>query len=254
MPERGLNRAGRSGTPINSIIGKPVISRTNRDLPRIVSSRVAPEPIEEIRGPTGPVFSSIERVKPYTKTATVIERGSAQDAGAFGTLARATVDRITGGIADTLNVKQENVEKVGLISLIGTGAGLLANGVKSLFDGTLKEKRAAKKAEKEEAKVQKEAAVLKAAFGQATGGQGIPAAGGASAASVMGGAKPMAGAQDFISKNWMWLALGALLLFGGGGLFKTRRAPRRRRAATKVVTRYRTRRPARRAPARRRRR
>lgn len=165
--------------------------------------------------------------------------------------------KVTANIADKLNTTTKTVNTVGLISLIGTGAGLLANGVKSLFDGSLKEKRAIKKAEKAEAKeVKKQAAIATAAtaatkayVGLTGGGQGSPALG-SYEQSGTGGMMQKAG--PFIQKNWMWIAAAALLLFGGKLLKPKRRAPRRR-AAPKTVVRYRTRRTARKAPVRRKR-
>ena len=154
-----------------------------------------------------------------------------------------------------------------LISLIGTGAGLLANGVKSLFDGTLKAKRQEKKAAKAAAKATKSAAVTSGSAQSATpeavnaalmalgyggtgqmGGAPTPgkvAPGGTSLMSGQGGAQ----VKDFLTKNWMWIAIGALVLFGGK-LLKGKRTYRRRRAAPRTVVRYRTRR----APTRRRKR
>jgi len=144
----------------------------------------------------------------------------------------------------------KTVKTVGLLSIIGTGAGLLANGVKSLFDGTLKAKRQEKKAAKAAAKAAKQAdatAALKSAAVEALTGQPtIPgqAVGGDFALTSSGGGGQMGNISDFLQKNWMIIAVAALVLFGGK-LFKTRRAPRRR-SAPRTVTRYRyrTRKPA----------
>ena len=155
----------------------------------------------------------------------------------------------TAQTADVFNVTPKTVNTVGLISLIGTGAGLLANGVKSLFDGTLKAKRAEKKAANaaaNQAEGTKAAQALAASFMRNT----AKATGGGVAQPGSGGM--MEKAMPFLQKNWMWLAIAGLVLFGGKlfpGLFKPKRTYRRRPAKPKTVIRYRTRK----APARRRR-
>lgn len=235
-------------------ISEPVVSSFTRTLTR---PRIYSQPATEPREAPDAVGGTVE-VNPVvspTVKAVNIETEPAQTAS--GSVFKKTISGLTSSIADTFNTNEQTVKNVGLISLIGTGAGLLANGVKSLFDGTLKAKRAEKKAEKAEAKIQQQAAVLKAAYGQATGGAGVPAPGDSSGASAMGAGKfsEITGkAGDFVKKNWMWLVPVALILFGQKllpGIFGKKKAVRRRRPArTKVVTRYRTRR----APARRRRR
>ena len=186
--------------------------------PEVRQAPTLTAPVAPVREEPGIIKSAIDKVKAVDKAA-------------------------TAQIADTLNVTPKTVNTVGLISLIGTGAGLLANGVKSLFDGTLKEKRAEKRAEKEKAKQLKQqqaAATLAAAAAPYLASSAKPAPGGV--ASPGGGF--MQQAQGFISKNWMWLVPVALLLFGGK-LFKKKRTYRRRPAAKpKVVYRYRTRKPA----------
>lgn len=162
--------------------------------------------------------------------------------GTFDTI-QAADKQFTANVAETFNVTPKTVNTVGLISLIGTGAGLLANGVKSLFDGTLKAKRAEKKAAKQQAK-QLAAAKAQAELQAVTaslGGQGKPAGGGV----AQPGSGFMAQAGPFLQKNWWIVAIAAFLLLGGSKMFKPkRRAPRRRAAPVKTVYRYRTRKPA----------
>ena len=104
----------------------------------------------------------------------------------------------------------------------------------------------AKKAEKAAAKQTKTASAMAEAYSMVAG-QGKPAGGGP-LPPKQGFSMDQAG--DFLKKNWMWVALGVLLVFGNKIFKPKRRAPRRRAAKPKTVIRYRTRK----APARRRRR
>lgn len=143
-----------------------------------------------------------------------------------------------------------------IIGLLSTGAGLLAKGVSNLFSGAGKEarqeKRAARRAGRLERRAERRgevAPVIEEIFAAPMGRPppqvlGDVAPGDFEAAPPS--ARPRRGvgdAGDFIQKNWMWLALGALVLFGGKLFKPKRRAPRRRAAKPKTVIRYRTRKP-----------
>lgn len=161
-----------------------------------------------------------------------------------------------------------------LLSLIGTGAGLLANGVKNLFSGEAKANRQAKKAAKAEAKTVKKAAyqtafeTYRGSLAQAKGGAGVPAQGDAESYSALAtdeevtaarkaqtDEKPSA-AMAFLKKNWMYI-IGGLVVANFLGLLGKKKSVggRRRRSPvrTRTVTRYRTRKPARRKTTRKRR-
>lgn len=153
-----------------------------------------------------------------------------------------TDEQLVTGLADTFNVTPKTVETVGLLSLVGTGAGLLANGVKSLFDGTLKAKRLERKAERQERRAVKKAAPITAALSSyLPAGQGQVAGGG----PLPGSGVPltMESAGMYAKKYW-WAIVGVLLLIFWKKLFKPKRRPPRKRQAPKVITRYRTRKPA----------
>lgn len=160
-----------------------------------------------------------------------------------------------------------------LLSLIGTGAGLLANGVKRLFSGEAKAARQEKRDLKKEAKEIKKAAYqssweqYKGQLATAKGGGGSPAAGSSDSVTALStdedvqaarrsaeDTKPSA-AMAFLKKNWMYIAGGLVLANFLGLIGKKKSVGRRRRSPvrTRTVTRYRTRRPAKRKTSRRRR-
>lgn len=160
---------------------------------------------------------------------------------------------------------------MGLLSLVGTGAGLLANGVKRLFSGEAKAARQEKRAEKKAAKATKKSGYQTAweeyqsDLVTAKGGGGIVAQGTATEATDVADTSRRASddgkgdgkTMDWLKKNWYYVVGGILVanMLGFINLGK-KKSVRRRRSPSKprTVVRYRTRRaPARRKTTRRRR-
>ena len=151
----------------------------------------------------------------------------------------------------TETTEKQNDMPLPIIGILSAGAGLLAKGVSGLFSGEGKARRQARRAERkagrEERREERQAAAFEDVEQIVSGRMGPPppsgdvAAGGYEAAPPS--RRPRGDAGDFISKNWMWIAAAALLLFGGKLLKPARRAPRRR-PKPKTVIRYRTRKPA----------
>lgn len=120
-----------------------------------------------------------------------------------------------------------------------SGAGLLAGGVKAIFSGEARQRRQDRRAERRGQRAERRAEDVSTAVKDISTVVGdVP---------PTGPPTPPNGEKfdidEFVKKNWIILAVGAAVLFGGKLLKPKRRAPRRRPAA-KVVTRYRTRKPA----------
>ena len=148
--------------------------------------------------------------------------------------------------------EKQNDMPLPIIGIASAGAGLLAKGVSALFSGEGKARRQARRAARQAARAERRGEVVSAVTSQIFAAPMGPApiqdvpTGSYEAAPTPARAKRGDGMDigEMFRKYW-WVGLIILFLTGGlDKLLKPKRRAPRRRPAPKVVTRYRTRKPA----------